>query len=40
MTFDGRLAYVRVPVVRGLHCPSAQNLIKKVLHDTTVNSKS
>jgi len=39
MTFHGRLANVRAPVVRGLYCHSAQDLMKKVLHDVTVNSK-
>jgi len=39
MAFDGRLANVRALVVRGLYCPSAQNLTKKVLNYITVNSK-
>jgi len=38
MTFDCELANIRVAVVRGLHCPSSQNLIKKVLHEKTSNS--
>jgi len=36
MTFDGRLAIIRTPFVRGLFCPSTQNLIKKALHEITV----
>jgi len=39
VTFDSRLANVRVPVVRGLYCPSSQNLIKKALYAITVNSQ-
>jgi len=39
MTFDGRLANVKIPVVRGLYYPSSQNLIKKALHEITVNSQ-
>jgi len=39
MTFDGILANVRAPFFRGLYGPSAQNLIRKALHDITVNSK-
>jgi len=30
---------VRAPVVFGLYCPSSQNLIKKILHELTVNSQ-
>jgi len=40
MTFDRRLANITDPVVRGLHCPSTQNLIQKALHEITVNSQS
>jgi len=40
MTFDGRLANVTDPVVRGSYCPSTQNLIQKALHEITVNSQS
>jgi len=39
MTFDHRLPNIRAPVVRGLYCPSSQNLIKKALHEITVNSQ-
>jgi len=39
MTFDGRLANVRAPVVRGLYCHSSQNLIKKALHEITLSSQ-
>jgi len=40
ITFDRRLANVNDPVVRGLYCPSTQNLIQKALHEITVNSQS
>jgi len=40
MTFDRRLANVTNPVVRGLYCPSTQNLIQKALHEITVNSQN
>jgi len=39
VTFYGRLANVRASVVRGLHCPSSQNQIKKALHEITINSQ-
>jgi len=39
MTFDGRLANIRAAVVHVLHCPSSQNLIKKALHEITVNNQ-
>jgi len=39
MTFDSILANTRAPVVRGLYCPSPQNLIKKALHEITVNNQ-
>jgi len=37
MTFDGRIASIRAPVVHGLYCPSSQNLMKG-LHEITVNT--
>jgi len=37
MTFDGRLANIWAPVVCGLYCLSSHNLIKKALHEITVN---
>jgi len=40
MTFGRRLANMGAPVVRGLYYPSSQNLIKKALHEITVNSQS
>jgi len=39
MTFDRRLANIAAPVIRGLYCPSSQNLAKKALHEITVNSQ-
>jgi len=39
VTFDSRLENVRALVIRGSHCPSSQNLIKKALHEITVNSQ-
>jgi len=39
LTFDSRLPIVGAPVVRSLFCPSSQNLIKKVLHEITVNTR-
>jgi len=39
MTFDGRLANIRAAVVHLLYCASSQNLIKKSLHEITVNSQ-
>jgi len=39
MTFDGRLANDKAPVVCGLHYPFSQNLMKKALHEITVNSQ-
>ena len=39
MIFDGRLANVRALVVRGIYCPSSQNVIKKALLEITVNSQ-
>jgi len=38
MTFDRRLANIAGPVVRGLFCPPTQILMKKALHEITVNS--
>jgi len=40
MTFDRRLDNVTDPIVRGLYCPSTQNLIQKALHEIMVNSQS
>jgi len=40
MTFDHRLTNLTDLVVRGLYCPSVQNLIQKALHEITVNSQS
>jgi len=40
MAFDRRLANVTDPVVRGLYCPSTQNLIQKAMHEITVHSQS
>jgi len=40
MTFDRRLANVSYPVVRGLYCPSTQNLMQKALHEITVISQN
>jgi len=40
MTFNRRLANVTDLAVRGLYCPSTQNLIQKALHEITVNSQS
>jgi len=40
MTFDRRLAKVTDPIVRGLYCPTTQNLIQNALHEITVNSQS
>jgi len=40
MTFDHRLTNVTDLAARGLYCPSFQNLIKKALHEITVNSQS
>jgi len=37
MTFDCRLANVSALLVRGIYCPSSQNLLKKALHEITVN---
>ena len=42
VTFANRLANVRTfasLVVRGLYCPFSQKLIKKALHEITVNSQ-
>jgi len=39
MTFGGRLAEVRAAVVRSLYCTFSHNLIKKALHEITVNSQ-
>jgi len=39
MTFDYGLANITAAVVCGRYCPSSQNLIKKVLHEITVNSQ-
>jgi len=39
MTFDGRLANVKAPVLRGLYRSSPQNLMKKALHEITANSR-
>jgi len=39
MTFDCRLANMTGLVVRTLSCPYPQNLIKKALYETTVNSQ-
>jgi len=40
MTFDDRSANISAPVVCGLYVlPSSQNLIKKALHEITVNSQ-
>jgi len=39
ITFDRKLANVTDPVVRGLYCPSTQNLIQKALHEITVNNQ-
>jgi len=36
MTFDIVLANVRAPAVRGLYCPSSQNLIQKALLEITL----
>jgi len=36
MTFERRLANITGALVRGLCCPSSQNLIKKALHEITV----
>jgi len=40
MTFDGRLANIRAAIVHVLYCASSQNLIKKALHEITVNSEA
>jgi len=40
MTFDRRLANVTDPVLRGLFCPSTQNLIRKALFEVTAISQS
>jgi len=39
MTFDRRVVNMTAPVVRGLYCPSFQNLVKKALREITVNSE-
>jgi len=37
MTFERKSANFRASVVHGLYCPSSQNLMKKALHEITVN---
>jgi len=39
MTFDRRPANIEASVIRGLYCPSSQNLMEKALHEITVNSE-
>jgi len=39
MRFHRRLANITAPVVRGLYWPFSQNLVKKALHEITVNSQ-
>jgi len=40
MTFDRRLANITALVVRRSYCSSSQNLVKKAMHEITVNSQS
>jgi len=37
MTCDRRRTNITGPVVRGLYCPYTQNVIKRALHENTVN---
>jgi len=40
MTFDGRLANIRAPVFAAYtYCRSSQNLVKKALHEITIDSQ-
>jgi len=39
MTFDHRLAKIGAPVVCDLYCPFSEYLMKKALHEITVNSQ-
>jgi len=39
MTFDRKLVNITAAVVRRLYCPSSQTLVKKNLHEITVNGQ-